>query len=64
MDGVIRNGMLELKIAERINTKFDLNKIPNDELKTLERINDKFDLNKILNDEQLKEECFPEITKY
>ena len=44
MDGVIRNGMLELLTAERINTEFDLNKIS--------------------NDEQLKEECFPEITKY
>ena len=63
MDGVIRNGMLELKTAERINTKFDLNKIPNDELKTAERINNKFDLNKIPNDEQLKEESFPKKTK-
>ena len=29
-----------------------------------ERINNKLDLNKIPNEEQLKEECFPEITKY
>ena len=64
MDGVIRNGMLELLTAERINTEFDLNKILNNELKTAERINNKFDLIKISNDEQLKEECFPEITKY
>ena len=41
-----------------------MNKIPNDELKTAERINNKFDLNKIPKDEQLKEESFPEITKY
>ena len=47
LDGVIRKGMLlKLKTAERINTKCDLNKIPN--VETTQR--------------KTKEEIFPEIT--